>query len=168
MDYQVSPTTPGQNDPRVLNPFQRRQIGPLMMLRDRPVDLQCQGQRGAPIFNGYNRFATGLHRLKKGSQLCLQGFSWLDRWLLNVDPRHRTRAWRNAFSPHQRQRRSLVHADGDYILPRVVDRDVLVWLEEAQFTNALRAYPAGGEVGHATRLELQTNVGNIHTWTEHW
>src|SRR5262249_8465343 len=131
------------------------------------VDLQSQGQRGAPIFNGYNRFAAGPHCLKKGSQLCLQRLTRLDRRLLNADPRDRTGAWRKALSPHQRPRRSLIHANSDYILPCIVDGNVLVRLKEPQLADTLRAYPAGGEVGHASRLELQTNVGNIHSWTEH-
>ncbi len=55
-----------------------------------------------------------------------------------------------------------VDGDEEQVLAGVVDRDVLVGLEEAEFADALRGDAAGGEVGDAAGLELDAGVGDIH------
>ncbi len=47
-----------------------------------------------------------------------------------------------------------IDGDDEQVLSGVVDRDVLMRLEEAQLANALRGDAAGGEVGNRTGLEL--------------
>ena len=54
------------------------------------------------------------------------------------------------------------HAEDGEILAGVVERQVLVGLEEAEFADALGGDAAGGEVGHAAVGELQADVGDIH------
>lgn len=54
------------------------------------------------------------------------------------------------------------NGEGDGFLLLVVERDVLVWLEEAQLADALGGDAAGGEVGDATAGESQAHVGDVH------
>ena len=51
--------------------------------------------------------------------------------------------------------------DAKNILARVIDRDVLMRLKEADLSNALCADAAGGEIGDATGLKLYANVRDI-------
>src|SRR5437868_9404190 len=55
-----------------------------------------------------------------------------------------------------------VNVEDDDVLPGVVERQVLVRLEEAQLAHALGADAAGGKVGDASRLKLQAHVGDVH------
>ncbi len=72
-------------------------------------------------------------------------------------------------SPGQSRRRHLRgirlcgagDVDHQQILARVVDRDILMRLKEAQLAHALRADAAGGEVGHAAGFKLDAHVGDI-------
>ena len=54
-----------------------------------------------------------------------------------------------------------LYVDEEQVLAGVVDRDVLMRLEEAQFAHALGADAAGGEVGDASGGELDADVGDI-------
>ncbi len=54
-----------------------------------------------------------------------------------------------------------LYVDEEQVLAGVIDRDVLMRLEEAQFADALGADAAGGEVGDASGSELDANVGDI-------
>ena len=143
------------------------QIGSLMVLRDRPIDLERQGQRGPAILNRYKRFSALPDSFKKGSQLSLQRLAGVDCRLLDVDAGDRPGAGGRAFASHQRHSRGLIHLNRDYILPGIVDRDVLMRLKKTQFADALRADPAGGEISHTSRLKLQSHIRDIHARTEH-
>src|SRR5207253_478819 len=54
-----------------------------------------------------------------------------------------------------------LHGEGEYVLARVVNGDILVRLEEAQFADALGADAAGGEVGDTAILELKADIGDV-------
>ena len=54
------------------------------------------------------------------------------------------------------------NAENRHILPSVVERNVLLWLKEPQLAHPLGRNPAGGEIRHTSRCELQTHIGNIH------
>jgi hypothetical protein len=54
-----------------------------------------------------------------------------------------------------------VDGDDEQVLAGVVDGDVLVGLEEAEFADALGGDAAGGEVGDAAGVELDACVGDI-------
>src|SRR6185437_15503706 len=54
-----------------------------------------------------------------------------------------------------------VYIDNEDIFAGVVDGDVLVGLEEAQFADPLGADAAGSEVGDAAGIEFEPDVGDI-------
>jgi hypothetical protein len=65
---------------------------------------------------------------------------------------------------HRRRSRPFARfadAEDEHLLAAVVEGNILPGLEETQFADALSGNPAGGEVGHAAGLELQTNVGDV-------
>ena len=53
------------------------------------------------------------------------------------------------------------NGEGGEILPGVIEREVLVWLEEAELADFFGGDAAGGKVCDATVLELETDVGDI-------
>ena len=54
------------------------------------------------------------------------------------------------------------------VLPAVVERDVLLRLEQPQFADALGGNPAGREIGDAAVGELQAHVGDVHLARTGW
>ena len=52
----------------------------------------------------------------------------------------------------------IIDGQHQHVLARIVERDVLMRLEEAQLSNAFRADAAGGEVGDAARLKFQRTL----------
>ncbi len=59
------------------------------------------------------------------------------------------------------------HVDHQQVLPREVEREILVRLKEPQLAHPLRADPARRKVGDAAVLELQPHVRNIDLAREH-
>lgn len=53
------------------------------------------------------------------------------------------------------------HVDEQDVLAGVVDGDVLMGLEEAQFADALGGDAAGGEVGDGSGGEFDADVGDV-------
>lgn len=56
---------------------------------------------------------------------------------------------------------SMRHVDEQHVLARVVDGDVLVRLEEAQFAHAFGGDAAGGEIGDGSGGKFDADVGDI-------
>jgi hypothetical protein len=55
----------------------------------------------------------------------------------------------------------LAHAEQQNILAAVVQRYILPRLKESYFAHTFGRNPAGGEIRHATRFELQAHVGDV-------
>ena len=88
------------------------------------------------------------HRLQKGAQLAFQR-------LRVAGP---ASCWKSNFGCGP----GLRHANAQRVLPRVVHRNVLVLLEEAQLAHAFDGDAAGGDVGHRAGGEFQARVRDVH------
>src|SRR2546425_13123238 len=62
----------------------------------------------------------------------------------------------------------IVHTEHKHILTGIVDRNVLLRLEKSQLAHALSRNPAGGEVGHAARIEFHPDVRYVSFSREDW
>ena len=139
------------------------------MSRNRPVDLQRQSKRSPSILTRDHRRSPCPNSPQKGGNLQPQRLALLDRNLLERESRrrmlaHPLRQRRKLPRIHPGRRR---HIDHQQVLPRKVERKVLMRLEEPQLPHPFRAHPAGGEVGDAAILKLQPHVGDIHLIREH-
>src|ERR1700745_685108 len=96
------------------------------MLNNRRVDLQRQSQCCTTFFERNLRSPSSAHCIEKRLDLGPQRLPPLDFWLLDSDTWSRAEGcWRHLTS-QQGGRGVLVDANADYVLPPVIDRDVLV------------------------------------------
>src|ERR1700722_7667077 len=98
------------------------------------------------------RFAARAHGLQKRLELRMQRF-------------HARRG--QLFKRKLRLRSGPPHADAQSIAPRVIERNVLVLLEESHFTHAFRRNPACGHVGDGSAREFQAHVSDVHLVRQH-
>ena len=56
----------------------------------------------------------------------------------------------------------LLHADAQGIAPGIIQRNVLMLLEEAHFTHAFGGNPAGGDIGYRSSGKFQARVRNVN------
>ena len=131
-----------------------------MMFLNGGEDFQRQGQGGAAILIGDDGLRAGADGVEKGFEFQAQGFVGLHGELAQIElrggmmqaiGRSRGRAGRRAGD-----------IDAENVLARVIDRKVLVGLEEAEFAHLLRADTAGGEVGDTSGFEFDADVGDVN------
>ena len=125
------------------------------MLRYCPINLQGQLERGSSVLSGNYGLLSISDTVKKRLDFKAQWFSLSDLWFPYTETcRNRFHGWSCG--------RSGGNVDDQKILPRVVDRDILVRLKEAQLTNPFCAYPAGREVSDAARFEFNPDIRDVN------
>ena len=134
------------------------------MRGDGGVDIEREGQGGAPVFAGNAWRRAGAYAVEERLDFETQRFARPDLGLLDVEPGKSRNSCAEATAAADRGgigSRRARDVDDEQILACVVDRDILMGLEEAQLADLLRADAAGGEVGDAARLELDADVRDI-------
>src|SRR5262249_20065149 len=105
---------------------------------------QCRFERAQPFFSRNRSFLPCCYRLQKCLDFELQWLIFGNRERLEADLR----------VPG--------HAEHRPVLPLIVERYVLVWLEQPQLPYALGRDPACRQVCHAARVERQPHIGDVH------
>src|SRR5664279_72166 len=132
--------------------------------------LHRQGEDSAAIFQRYLRRRAIAHSAQEALQLRPQRFLLRNRGSKRRDARKGggSNACRIKWVQTGRVEGWVVHRQHQYILPGVIERNVLPRLKEAQLADALGAHAAGGEVGDAAGLEFHAHVGDVHFLREDW
>src|SRR5580698_4189680 len=129
------------------------------MLGNCRINPQGQLKRCVSVFSRYDRLAAPADAFEKGFDLETQWLALRYLRFLHTEARGNRFHRRTITSPGR-------HVNEQKILPGIIDRDVLVRLEEAQLANPFGADPTGGEVGDAARLEFDPDVCDIDFWRE--
>jgi hypothetical protein len=59
-----------------------------------------------------------------------------------------------------------IHANAENVLPREVERDVFVFLEEAHFADAFGGDAAGGEIRDSAGFKFDASVGDVDLFAD--
>src|SRR5437588_11439524 len=116
------------------------------MILNRRVDLQRQLQGFAAVVEGYCWYRTRANGMQKRLNLRSQRLARFDFGLIEGNAGRAAQSHRRRFATEQSSGGVLIDADTDDILPPVIDRDVLMRLEETQLANIFCAHSACGEV----------------------
>ena len=114
---------------------------------------RCEREGGAAFLAGDSRLLAGTHAFQKRFDFQTQRLAGRDGGLGEGE------AAEHAGGVGSADLR--LDVDEEQVLPRVVDGDVLMRLEEAELADALGADAAGGEVGDAAGGEFDADVGDI-------
>ena len=133
-------------------------------------NVEGQGQGGAALFAGDDGGCAGANGVQERFNFETERFAWGDRWFADVEAgecgvdagRNRGIKMRGRLICISESVYCLTAGfNEENFLPGVVDGDVLVGLEEAQFADALGADAAGGEVGDAAGFEFDADIGDV-------
>src|ERR1035441_9923345 len=132
--------------------------------------LHRQGEDSAAIFQRYLGHGAIAHGTQEAVQLRTQRFLLPNRRPERCNARKGvgSHACRIKWVQTGRVERWVIHRQHQYILPRVIERDVLARLEEAQLADPLGADAAGGEVRDATGLKFHAHIGDVNFLREDW
>lgn len=130
------------------------------------LDVEGQGQGCACLLAGNERRGACPNGLEEGEKLETKRFARGDGRLVKAEggaTRCQRRGCRDELWVLElRGCGAGVDADDQQVLPGIVDRDVLMRLKETKLADAFGRDAAGGEVGDATGVELDTNVRDIN------
>jgi hypothetical protein len=134
------------------------ELGPACVLGDSGVDVQRQRKSCAALLARDARRIACAYAFQERFDLQVQrlagGYGGLGECQAAENA---GRIWRSSVMSGLR-----LDVDKEQILPRVVDGDVLMRLEEAKLADALGTDAAGGEVGDAAGGKFDADVGDIH------
>lgn len=132
---------------------------------DRCVDIQGEGESGASIFGGDDGRRAGADAFEKGFNLEAERLAGFHGRFLDAEAR---KPGNGMGRPHHvADHRCGIHlrrvgdVDDEKVLAGVIDGDVLVRLEEAQLADFLGTDAAGGKVGDAAGLKLNTDIRDV-------
>jgi len=153
------------------------QTGTLGMGGHGGLNLKRQFESGAALAGGDAGRTAGADRFEEGLDLKAQGLAGGNLRLQETEAGGWTRGARclefgeqrriglaggqrgGQFGREAGQRR--IDADDEQLAAGVIDRDVLVGLEEAELSDPFRGDARSGKVGNAAGLELDADVGDI-------
>ena len=116
-------------------------------------NIERKRERAAAVFKRHHRRTAFPYRVKKRLQFRMQRLFRSHRWFGHF----------NLWIDRGSACRCRIGSDGEdeHLLASIVDRDILLGLEETQLAHALGRDAAGGEVGHTSRFEFQPHIGDI-------
>jgi hypothetical protein len=126
------------------------------MLLDSAEDVEGDREGASSVFEGDDRLGAGSDGVEKALDLGLERLFLDDFGLRGDDVGHG-----ECGAGDRRGFDCVVDREYEDVFARVIDRNVLVWLEEPELANALGAHAAGGEIGDAAGIEFHANVGNV-------
>ena len=134
------------------------ELGSACVLGDGGVDLQCQRKSGAAFLACNSRLLASAYAFQERFDLQAQGLTGSDGGLGECQAAENAGGvWRSSVRCGLR-----LDVDEEQVLPRVVDRDVLMRLEEAELADTLGTDAAGGKVGDAAGAEFDADVGDVY------
>ncbi len=137
------------------------------MALDGRGDVEGQGECRSAVFAGNYGPVPAFDGIEKSLNFQAERFSGGDGWLGQLESRS---LWKVSGAVEQG---CSFGADGgrgqgrlnqQNLLAGIVDRDVLVRLEEAELADAFSTDTAGGEIGDAAGFELNADVGDVGFW----
>ena len=138
------------------------QAGDLDVGFDGGGDVEGESEGGAAVFAGDYWSRASADGVEEGFDFEAEGFALFYFGLGDLQGFHGV--FRHGLNPGLRIETWGTRAcgfDEEDFLAGVVDGDVLVGLEEAQFADAFGADAAGGEVGDAAGIEFDADVGDV-------
>jgi hypothetical protein len=142
------------------------EAGAAAVVGDFLIDGEGGGEGGAGLLRGDGGSFAGTDGVEEGLDLQAQGLAGSDGELLEAEGgAGRRGVGQIKFAAEGRILRvdvAGIDFDDESVLAGVVNRDILMGLEEAQFADAFGGDAAGGEVGDAAGFKLDANVGDVN------
>jgi hypothetical protein len=132
------------------------EFGVARVLLDCTEDVEGHGKGATTVFEGDDRLRASSDGMEKASQF------GMERLLLNDFRLGRDYVWHGERGAGQgRCFGGVVDSEDKDVFAGVVDRDVLVRLEESKLANPFGADTTCSEVGDAAGIEFHANVGDV-------